>query len=273
MGIVKNGVNLRALGGTMRKFRRHQPRSLRFRLFLVVVGTLLLAGAFVPRTHAQIAIAYWNFDDGLVDNGPVNLISDAPGLFQNLMLVPGGPVPYAFPDMRNSSPGLNDNSISGPSVFGMGLAGSGRHNPALNMPATFCFALPAGTLLVDMTFSFAINRSGNGFTFAGAAYSTTGINGPYTTFIAPTFLVDGATTVISGALPAGAENQPNLAICILLTGGQSNGVNVQNVLDNILLEGTLIPEPTTVAGGLLGVLGLCWFQRRRLLSALRLRRT
>jgi hypothetical protein len=124
-----------------------------------------------------------------------------------------------------------------------------------------------------MTFSFAINRAGNGFTFASVAYSTTGINGPLTTFIGPTFLVDGATTVLSGAVPVGAENQPNLAFCIILTGGQSNGVDLQNVIDNILLEGTVIPEPTTVAGGLLGVLGLCWFQRRRLLSALRLRRT
>jgi hypothetical protein len=33
-----------------------------------------------------------------------------------------------------------------------------------------------------------------------------------------------------------------------------------------------VPEPTTIAGGLLGVLGLCWFQRRRLIRSVRLRR-
>ena len=37
----------------MRKFKTRQPRSLRFRLLLVVAGALLLAGAFVPRTHAD----------------------------------------------------------------------------------------------------------------------------------------------------------------------------------------------------------------------------
>ena len=250
----------------MRTFKTCQPRSLRFRLLLVVAGALLLAGASVPRAHAQIPIAYWNFDD----SGPliVNMISDAPGL-QTLTLVPFGVNPYVGPpDMRTDFPGLDNNSITGPSVAGLGLAGSGGHSPA-----EFRFALTPGTLLVNMTFSFAINRAGNGFTLAAVAYSTTGINGPFTVFIGPTFLVDGATTVLSAAVPAAAQNQPNLAFSIILTGGQSNGINIQNVMDNILLIGTPIPEPTTVAGGLFGVLGLCWFQRRRLLRSVRLQRT
>ena len=52
---------------------------------------------------------------------------------------------------------------------------------------------------------------------------------------------------------------------IILDGGQSNGTNLQNIIDNIRVDGTIVPEPATVAGGLLGVLGLCWFQRRRLI--------
>ena len=77
--------------------------------------------------------------------------------------------------------------------------------------------------------------------------------------------MDGAVTVVSAAVPAAANNQPNLAFGIILTGGQSNGDNLQNVVDNILINGTIVPEPATIAGGLLGVLGLCWFQRRRLI--------
>ena len=57
------------------------------------------------------------------------------------------------------------------------------------------------------------------------------------------------------------------------TNGQSNGNDLQNLIDNIQVNGTVIPEPATVAGGLLGVLGLCWHQRRRLIGSLRLRRT
>ena len=81
--IVKNGVILRVFGGTMRKFNRHQPRSLRFRLLLVVAGALLLAGAFVPRTHAGLT-GFYNFDDILPPptNRPVNLMSDAPTVFE-----------------------------------------------------------------------------------------------------------------------------------------------------------------------------------------------
>jgi hypothetical protein len=59
---------------------------------------------------------------------------------------------------------------------------------------------------------------------------------------------------------------------MVLTGGTSNGNNLESVIDNIRLDGTIVPEPTTVAGGLLGVLGLCWHQRRRLIRSVRLLR-
>ena len=44
----------------MRKFKRHQPRSLRFRLLLVVAGALLLMAAVAPRANASAVIAYFN---------------------------------------------------------------------------------------------------------------------------------------------------------------------------------------------------------------------
>jgi hypothetical protein len=62
--------------------------------------------------------------------------------------------------------------------------------------------------------------------------------------------------------------QPSLLIRLQFTNGQSNGNDLQNLIDNIQVNGTAVPEPATVAGGLLGVLGLCWFQRRRLKSIL-----
>ena len=78
-----------------------------------------------------------------------------------------------------------------------------------------------------------------------------------------TFTVPDGTTI----------NIPNLVLRLNFTLGQSNGANLQTAIDNLTINGTAVPEPATVAGGLLGVLGLCWHQRRRLIGVLRLRRT
>ena len=87
-------------------------------------------------------------------------------------------------------------------------------------------------------------------------------------------LPTGGTIIISAAVPTVANNAPSLVLRIELDGGQSNGTNLQNIMDNIRVEGTIVPEPATVVGGLLGVLALCWHQRRRLRSVLpRSRRT
>ena len=54
LGIVKNGVILRALGEYMRKFKRFQPRSLPFRLLLILAGAFALLAAFAPRANAAL---------------------------------------------------------------------------------------------------------------------------------------------------------------------------------------------------------------------------
>jgi MYXO-CTERM domain-containing protein len=74
-------------------------------------------------------------------------------------------------------------------------------------------------------------------------------------------------------VPAGTTlNINNLALRLDFTGGQSNGNDLQNQIDNIQIGGTIVPEPATVAAGLLGVLGLCWHQRRRLIRSVRFRK-
>jgi hypothetical protein len=123
-----------------------------------------------------------------------------------------------------------------------------------------------------MTLSYAVNTNGNGFSTQIWQYNTTGGVGAFTTFATFTSLTGLQT--LSAALPPATNQQANLVIRILFTGGQSNGQDDQTIIDNIQLNGTVIPEPATVVGGLLGVLGLCWFQRRRLRLILpRLRRT
>jgi hypothetical protein len=122
----------------------------------------------------------------------------------------------------------------------------------------------------NMTLSFATNGNGNGFTAVQLSYST---NGGATFTAGPSALLTQHPQIVSLAVPAGANNAPLLVLRFDFTGGQSNGNDIQTIVDNIQVNGTIVPEPTTIAGGLLGVLGLCWFQRRRLICCVRLRRT
>ena len=140
-----------------------------------------------------------------------------------------------------------------------------------NSPAPFDIPLfSAQGFFQNMTLSFAVNSQGSGFTIANLYFSTNG--GASFTLFSTQAIPNSGTIIVSSPVPAAANNAPLLELRIELTGGQSNGLNLQNVLDNIQVNGTIVPEPATVAGGLLGVLGLCWHQRRRLIRSVRFRR-
>ena len=122
--------------------------------------------------------------------------------------------------------------------------------------------------------SFAVAANGNGYGFVSLQYST---NGGATFAIAPGTVVqpvpNGPGSIITfNVTPGTTLNQNLLILRLLFTGGQSNGLDLQNQIDNIQINGTIVPEPATVAGGLLGVLGLCWFQRKRLIRSVRFRK-
>jgi hypothetical protein len=265
-GIVKNGVILRSLGGNMPKFKRFRPRGLPFRLLLLVAGALMLLAAFAPRANAQL-IAYYNFEGPASPGSPVNLDSHPPAFFSSdntLTFTFGGNSLVAV------TPGLPQNLFPGdpaPNLTALGLNRSGANSPAHFDIPLFSVA----GIFSNMTLSFAINAQGNGFMTANLYYSIDG--GATFTLFNTTAVPNSGTIIVSSAVPAAANNFPNTVLRIELTGGQSNGTNLQNVVDNIQVNGTIVPEPATVAGGLLGVLGLCWFQRRRLRSLLPLRRT
>jgi hypothetical protein len=266
-GIVKNGVILSVLGGHMRKFKRFPSRGLRFRLLLVVTGGLLLMAAFAPSAKADV-IAYFNFEDA-ANGSPPDFTSEAD---QGLGVVATITTNYAAGAMTTVA-GLPQNRLAADTdnppngLHGLGLSRSGA-----NSPADFDIVLnSAQGIFQAMTVSFAINAQGNGFTLATIQFSTDG-GGTFAT-AGSTVIPNSGTIVVSQALPAAANNTPLLTIRIELTGGQSNGANLQNVIDNILIGGTIVPEPATVAGGLLGVLGLCWLQRRRLIRSVRFRHT
>jgi hypothetical protein len=255
----------------MRKFKQFPPRNLRFRLLLILTSVLTLLAAFASSAKADL-IALWNFEGAADPPFPVNMTSSPLGFVQNVQLITS----WDPTNTLDVSPGLLQNLLppdAPPSVHALGLSRTFA-NTANPPGGTFDMQLfsPAG-FFQDMTLSFAINAQGNGVTGANIYYSTNG-GATFTLINAAVIPIpNSGTIVISQAIPALANNQNLLVLRIALLGGQSNGLNLQNVLDNIRVDGTIVPEPATVAGGLLGVLGLCWFQRRRLIRSVHFRRT
>ena len=268
-GIVRNGVILRALGGYMRKFK--------LRPLLILGAAFTLLAAFTPRANADCpgCIRFYDFEHGPQGGYPVGLDSNPPALEQGAgttLFLDNGTPGVAFNAARTSAEAgipLNVPAGADPNLTSLGIHRSGQTPLGVEM------FFPSSQGIYDITsVSFAYGANGNGYAFVELQISSDG--GLSFTTIAGTLTALPATpgSVIVLNIPAGTTlNINNLALRLLFTGGQSNGADLQFELDNIQVNGTIVPEPATVAGGLLGVLGLCWFQRRRLMRHVRLRRT
>jgi hypothetical protein len=240
-------------------------RKFKLRSLLLLSGALLLLAAFAPSAKADV-IAYFNFEDATL-GGPPDFTSESDqGLGINTTITTN----YTAADMNTVSPGLAAGRLAAdtdPNNFSMHLFRSSNNDPAdFDIP----LFSPQG-FFSNMTVSFGINVEGNGFDQVTLWYS---IDGGVTFINSGNFanIATGGIQTIMLAVPAAANNQPLLVLRLEFTGGHSNGVNDQDIIDNILIGGTIVPEPTTIGGGLLGVLGLCWFQRRRLTGSVRVRR-
>ena len=247
----------------MRKLKRRHPRSLPSRLVLIVAGALMLVAAFAPRANAQL-IAYFNFEGEPTPPYPVNMMSDVPPGFVSTTLITN----YVTPNI-SAGPGIPLNVAPGdmdPNNTSLGLRRSSLNNGRFFDIQLFT----AQGFFQNMTLSFATNGNGNGFESVQLSYS---INGGAVFIAGPTAQLTQGPQIVSLAVPPAANNAPLLVLRLQFFGGQSNGNDLQTIVDNIQVNGTIVPEPATIAGGLLGVLGLCWFQRRRLICCVRLRRT
>ena len=227
----------------------------------------MLIAALAPSTNADL-IAYFNFEESTV-GGPPDFTSDSPPAFLGETTIIGTNINSNA--VTTVTPGVALNrwpTDPDPNNLALGISRSAENNPGnLDIP------LPTSQgFFQDMSVSFAIEARGNGYTLAALFYSTDG--GVNFTFSGASVIIPNrrGALLITLPVPTVANNAPNLVVRIQFTGGQSSGQNVQDVIDNIRVEGTIVPEPTTVVGGLLGVLGLCWHQRRRLIRYLRLRR-
>ena len=265
----------------MRKFTRFRSCALTFRLLLLVAGMLMLLAAFAPHANADCpgCIRYYNFEGPPTAPYPVNLDSHVPafevgsafGILLNTGTDPTMAATGIFPvGSTSAEAGIPLNVAPGdpdPNLTSLGIHRSGRDQLYIDIP------MPSVMGVYDVTsVSFAIGANGNGYEFASLLISFDG-GLSFTQEGLTQVIPNGPGTIMTFTIPSGTTlNQPDLVLRLAFTGGRSNGVDLQNEIDNIQVNGVIVPEPATVAGGLLGVLGLCWFQRKRLIRSVRFQR-
>ncbi len=262
-GIVTNGVILQALGETMRKFKTCSRRSLPFRLLVILAGVFLLMAALAPKANAAAVLIYFNFEDAVL-GGTYDPAADVvgapdfnPGGGQQLSTVTDN---FLVGNSGAVAGTLVNRTVGDSDTANPGLAIGLRTTPADN-GHWIQFNVNASAF-ANMSLSFAVNSAGNGFDSVTLQYSLSGPGGPFVAAGTLAIPAGGGFNVLTFAVPTAVDGQPNVTLRLVFTGGTSSGQNLQTVIDNIQL--IAVPEPTTVAGGLLGVLGLCWHQRRRL---------
>ena len=252
----------------MRKFKTPRSRALRFRSLLFVAALLLFTAAIAPKANATVLI-YFNFEDAVL-GGPFDPQSDdIPPLGDN----PGGGVQHStltttFATTAAVAGTLINRTAGDIDIANPSLA-IGMRTTASDNGGYIQFGVNA-TLFSNMSLSFAANTAGNGFNNVAFSYSTDG-GANFTGAGSHAIASGGGFQIITFAVPASVDEQSNVVLRMTFNGGTSHGNNLQTVIDNIQLTGA--PEPTTVVGGVLGVLGLCWHQRRRLIRSVRVRRS
>jgi hypothetical protein len=258
----------------MRKFKTRRLRTLWFRWLFIFAGAFALLAAFAPKANADL-IRWYNMEGTATPPFPVNLESHAPALEldKTLFLDNGTPmmqfdaahtrvapeIPFCLPP--NVAPGLTSIGFDHTAFTNLGVEIDMQSSQGIYDVTSVCFAY---------------GSNGNGWAFVTLQMSTdagmTFATVPGTMADTPLPATPGNFIMFTIA-PGTTLNINNLVLRLLFTGGQSNGNDLQFELDNIEINGTIVPEPATVAGGFLGVLGLCWFQRRRLIRSVRFGRT
>ena len=243
-------------------------------LFVAAAAALLLTAVLAPRANATL-IVYFNFEDGVIGTtGTFDMAADVTpanpgGGTQNSTLTYSGNTDSTAAALAIASTNRTAADIDTTANLALQL------NHAKNNNGEF-LQFGVNTLgLSQFSLSFAVDNNGNGFNSAQLSYSSTGAPGTFTNVGSAITITTSANAIVStGTFNIPLANQSATGVFRLtFSGGQSNGNNRETAIDNIQLNATVVPEPATVASGLLGVLGLCWFQRRRIRLILpRLRR-
>ena len=258
----------------------------------VTMGVLMLMAVAAPSAHAVVTlVTYFNFNDTpndfLADAGrtPFPTITEtvsppvSGGLF-NTSLTYTNPNKSTF----NSGTTLNESTVPPSDSAADNLAG---HFGAMDINGNttgggmICFQFTANTTgLTQISLSFAIASVGTGgqFNTLTLEYSNDGgaTFNAITPLVAPT--LGGSTLqtdppayqLVQANLTSGADNQSSLLIQFCLSGSGTSATQNHTFIDNIQVN-SAVPEPSTYIGGLLGIVGVCWYQRRSLTRFLGLR--
>lgn len=231
-------------------------------------------GSTINAALGATVLTYFNFNDGnnAEDNSTgVAAGANADGVASTIIPSPTNGVLAS--SISFVAPGTTVNKLSSDTsaeTLALQINGGGSGNP--NEGKSFQFTLSTANY-TNISLSYATRRSGVGFTTQTLAYSTDGttftnfgtVTPPNsTTFAASVF---DLSTLTSGAV----DNQTTLTFRFTLTGATGTAGTGFDQFDNFLVLGdpiTPAPEPATVASGLLGAIGLCWHQRRRLAGLL-----
>jgi hypothetical protein len=236
-------------------------------LLTAVVGALVLSAAFVPMANAVAPGLQYIF----------NFNSDAAGAAPPYTSIAVGTYGGTFPRQQTT---LFNEVVSGFPVGQISIEGgegttlnqfsgdlSGAGNALIlggnaNQATPYCFDIGSFSTqgLESVSLSFAIEVDSGSFTRLQLAYGTDGTT--WTNFgnIDLSLISDDTYHLITANLPN--DNTVNdqstffLQFCFSGSHDASGDVNIDNIQVNA------VPEPSTYIGALLGLVGLCWYQRR-----------
>lgn len=228
-------------------------------------------------TSCAATIAYWNNNSNGLPNG--GLFGYAPGDFPQAADVGTGTLNLAMfetateVDASGNTKYVSIESFAGSTVNAQGgdpaggsLSPEGGTSDGsggfLNNGMKILYTIPT-TGYEDIKISWAQRGTSSGFTSRALAYSTDGgsIFTPVA-FTGDTGVLSSTYGLVSIDLSAvsAIDNLPSVLFQVTLSGATSSNGN--NRFDNMLFEGTAIPEPTTLALAGLGMIAAGTVRRR-----------
>jgi hypothetical protein len=221
----------------------------------ITMGVLILMAMAAPSARAALE-TYYDFEDG-------NFTSDSPGLQPTSI----GPVlgSFTFPAQTGTTvnavtPITTNTALTlNPDANGVGYFRLGGLTTTGLTDVHLSFALlsaATGGSFTDLALNYSIDGGNHFFTFAGVPGNLTNHTdyNPALTFDVSA-LTGGAVDGVSGN---------KLFFGFVFTGATDS--DAATFIDNIQV--TAVPEPSSYIGALFGLVGLCWFQRRRLMTRL-----
>src|SRR4030095_1226446 len=253
-------------------------RIRKYSLLVAAVGMLVLTAAFVPKANAlnQLQV-YFNFNTE-ANNAPPPYSSVPAGTFGGFPLQ--GAVPL-ISDPTVPFPGgqLLIDSGAGTTMNQFSLDGTGAGgaldvmgNATGGAATQYCFDIGFFCTLgqhhpsLRIAMAAVTQAAGGAFTTLDLAYGTNGTT--WTNFDTIAINQDGSFHIINDPLPDDSTVNDHSTFFLQFCFSGASNASGHVFIDNIQVNA--VPEPSSYIGGLLGLVGLCWYQRRwfmRLLSS------